>query len=391
MDVFTTEHTELSANLVLFCRLLRRHGLAVGVGEQAETLRALEAAGVTNPARFRLVLRTMLAKSVREQKILDGLFDSYWHNAHAAGDDDTAESTLPPIAETPTGPLEAPQNRPIASLTDWVDETEESGEEGMAAYSAAEVLSRKDFSSFSADEMYQVAGLVNTIAQALATRISRRYRQNTRRGRLDFRGTFRHNLRRGGEIVELIHRNRKLQKLNLVLLIDVSQSMDYYNRFLVQFIFAFQNAYRRIESFVFSTSMHRVTDILKKDNFNDVLEALSDRVPDWSGGTRIGSSLQTFLDRYGDDRLNQKTIVLILSDGWDTGEIERLEDAMRTIQRKAASIIWLNPLSGSTGYEPTCRGMEAALPYVDIFASAHNLKSLRALARHLARVQIRRR
>ena len=162
--------------------------------------------------------------------------------------------------------------------------------------------------------------------------------------------------------------------------------MDLYSRFLIQFIYAFQSAYRRIETFAFSTSLHRITQLLKEDDLAPVLEALSRAVPNWSGGTKIGASLSAFLDQHG-GLVDRHTAVLIMSDGWDTGEIELLQASMDEIQRRARCLIWLNPLMGSPTYEPSCRGMLAALPFVDILASAHNLDSLRQLVRHLGKIQ----
>ncbi|MDR7393521.1 MAG: VWA domain-containing protein, partial [Armatimonadota bacterium] len=171
------------------------------------------------------------------------------------------------------------------------------------------------------------------------------------------------------------------------LLCDVSGSMDVYSRFLIQFVYALQDALGRVESFVFSTSLTRVTEELRTRSLRAALDRLSQRVPNWSGGTKIGSSLRQFLDRYG-GLLDRHTVVLIVSDGWDTGEVEVLRRAMQEIRSRAARVIWLNPLLGSPGYQPLTRGMQAALPYVHVFASAHNADSLRELERVLARGRV---
>jgi uncharacterized protein with von Willebrand factor type A (vWA) domain len=226
--------------------------------------------------------------------------------------------------------------------------------------------------------------VVIAIARRVATRLSRRTR-HARRGHLvDLRRTIRSSLRRGGEILEILRRERKVQKMRVALLCDVSGSMDLYSRFLIQFIYALQHAVGRVETFVFSTGLHRITGQLERDDLRAALDEVARRVPDWSGGTKIGRSLRAFLDEHG-HVLDRHTVAIIISDGWDTGDVEVLDAAMADLKRRAARVIWLNPLLASPGYEPICQGMRVALPYVDVFAPAHNLDSLRRLERYLAR------
>ena len=159
--------------------------------------------------------------------------------------------------------------------------------------------------------------------------------------------------------------------------------MDLYSRFLIHFIYAFQNAYDRIDTFVFSTALHRVSELLKEYEFERAFEMISDRIPHWSGGTKIGQCLSTFIAQHAHGMLDKKTIVLILSDGWDTGDPEILEMAMRQLHKAAGRIIWLNPLAGSPAYQAEVTGMKTALPYRDVFAAAHNVESLRKIAPEL--------
>lgn len=274
------------------------------------------------------------------------------------------------------------------SIGDWLGGTETVEEEKEAAgYSPFETDSERDFSSFRAEELSEVMHLINEIGKALATRFNRRTKSSKKRGLIDLRRTMRLSLRRGGEIIDLAYSRRRRQRLKLVLLCDVSKSMDLYSRFLIQFIYAFQSVYRRIETFVFSTALHRITETLRKEELYSALGKLSGTVPDWSGGTKIGASLEQFVSQYGLKLVDSQTVVLIISDGWDTGEVDLLENSMHFLNKHARNVIWLNPLKGSSGYEPTTRGMQAALPYIDIFASAHNLNSLRKLVRQLSRIQ----
>nr|WP_273567374.1 VWA domain-containing protein [Maribacter sp. Hal144] len=165
--------------------------------------------------------------------------------------------------------------------------------------------------------------------------------------------------------------------MKLVLLCDVSKSMELYSRFFVHLIYAFQNAYDKIETFIFSTALHRVSEILDNHEFDKAFEIISDRVPQWSGGTTIGSCLNDFTQEHGYGMLDKKTIVLVLSDGWDTGGPEIIQTAMQTIYKKSKKVIWLNPLAGSSDFSPEALGLKTALPYIDVLASAHNLESLK--------------
>ena len=382
---------ELSSNIVGFCRFLRGRGAGVGPAEEADALRALDRSGVADPARFRAALRVCLAKSTGEQAIFDDEFDRYWNVWDRA-----AELGQPPPDERREpergndGDAQAPPRASAQgpAIVEWLQRGAQAGdEEETAGYSPVEVLTKRDFRGFGIEELSDLERSVKLIARILAKRFRRRYCYSRSGGKLDLRRTLRRNLRRGGEMMEISYRRRRRQRLKLVLLCDVSRSMDLYSRFFVQFIYAFQAACRRIETFAFSTSLRRITEALSEDDFEVVLDRLARDVPQWSGGTRIGACLDTFLKSRGDAVLDRRTVVLILSDGWDTGDIELLTASMRDIRRRAQCVIWLNPLVGYEGYSPDTAGMEAALPYVDLFASAHNIASLRQLAESLGQLR----
>ncbi len=374
-----TVATDLTTHVVGFCRALRAHGLTAGPREAADSLRALAAVTVGSRRECYLALRTVLTSRHEDLPVFDEVFEAYWNPPTASSEGE--ESTAPELAGlSGDGQLKTP------NLLEWLDEAlQPQGEEALPAYSAVEILTQKDFSTFSADELDEVSRLVVAIAKRVATRLSRRARATPHGHQMDLRRTIRHSLRRGGEIVDLFYRRRKIRKTRVVLLADVSGSMDLYSRFLIQFIFALQHTLGQVETMVFSTTLTRVTDALSEADLRQALEQVAKEVPDWSGGTKIGHSLLTFLRRHGRTLLTPRTVVLIISDGWDTGDIDVLTDAMKEIRSRAGRVIWLNPLLGSPGYEPICQGMRAALPYVDVFASAHNLESLRHLERHLAR------
>ena len=380
---------ELSSNVVGFCRLLRREGSGVGSAEAAEALLALETVDLGEESQFCAAMRACLAKSQREQEIFDARFNAYWKVWNRAGEPLGGDDDAPEGDENRDMRRVPNQQPALKALTAWLKGEKNTEEEETAGYSPFEVLAQRDFAGFRADELDEIGRLVILIARHLAKRFNRRYRDSARRGRLDVRRTLRRNLRRGGELIDLTFRRRRRRKLKLVLLCDVSRSMDLYSSFLIQFVYAFQLAYRRVETFAFSTSLRRISDALDSENLDEVLVALSREVPQWSGGTRIGVSLQSFLDEYGDLLLDNQTAVIVLSDGWDTGDTEILRDAMRDIHRRSLAVLWLNPLLGSEDYRPDTRGMRAALPHVDVFAPAHNAASLKELATIIGRLQTR--
>lgn len=377
----------LSSNLVGFCRHLRNQGLVSGIGEQMDALRALESIPLREQEPFRMALRTSLAKSTQEQEIFDEHFRKFWYVWESSGE----FYRQPPGEEEERSKIHVIDERPkptFLSIHDWMNQDSESDEvRDSAGYSPFEVDTERDFSQFGSEELNEVIALINEIGKRLATRFSRRMRHSKRHGPMDLRRTMRQSLRRGGELIDLMHHRRRRQRLKLVLLCDVSKSMDLYSRFLIQFIYAFQTVYRRIETFVFSTSLHRITDQLKQQSMDEAVARISESVPDWSGGTKIGASLKQFFDEYSLKVVDPATVVLVISDGWDTGEVEMLSESMSHLKRSARSLIWLNPLKGSPDYEPTTRGMQAALPHLDLFASAHNLNSLRDLMGELMLLQ----
>jgi uncharacterized protein with von Willebrand factor type A (vWA) domain len=380
-NVYRPQHRDLVRNMLQFGRLLRSHELLVTPSEIFDGIRALEAVDMHDRRECRLALRTILTSKPEDIATFNQLFDVFWRSLgvdpQAGGPDDALVS---PNQEGGEGEQEKMQVK-----LDQREDAEEGddGEEDLALYSPVEVLGDKDFSAFQADEMADIARAILIIARRLATRESRRTKVAAKSHLIDPRRTMRRNLKYGGTIIELARKNKKIRKPRIVLICDVSRSMDSYSRFLLQFIYAFQNTLGRVESFVFSTSLTRVTDYFKHDEINDALDRIAREVHDWSGGTRIGQSLRTFNREWSRKLVDHNTIVLILSDGLDTGDAEVLGEAMEELSERACKVIWLNPLLGSQDYRPLARGMSTALPHVDVFAPAHNLASLQELSRHL--------
>jgi uncharacterized protein with von Willebrand factor type A (vWA) domain len=369
---------DLLTATVRFCRLLRARGLAVTPAESQDALRALDVIDLADRAEVHRALRTVLATRPEEFPTFDAAFDLFWGGLDrpvpaVEGSDEGA----PPAVDA-----HFPRARDAAlEFAQWSDMADGEGEPvGLPGLSDIEAATGKDFSAFGSEELAQIERLAAQIARRLATRKSRRLRPSRRHGRVDLRRTVRLSLTRG-EPVELARRVRRILKTKLVVLCDVSGSMDLYSRLLIQFLYALQNQLGRMETFVFSTRLERITDELRGRPYGLALSRLGE-VGGWSGGTRIGESLRAF--NAGWRRLlDRDTVAIILSDGWDTGDPAVLAEALKAIRRRAGKVVWLNPLLGSPDYEPLTQGMMAALPHVDAFLPAHNLDSLKALARHL--------
>ena len=351
-----------------------------------DAVRALEHLDLADREEVRLGLRTVFVSRVEDTPVFERCFDAFWRRAPEGEPVMEGLINVPQGGEPPDSPpgtmKVAGQKREGLALESWMSEDESSGEPlGVPAVSDREALMTQDFSTFTAEQLEEVARLTIQIARRLAKRISRRRRPAKRRGVVDLRRTLRANLTHG-ELIELRRRQRKRKKVRLVMLCDVSGSMDLYTRFLLQFLYALQNVFGRVETFTFATRLTRVSELLRGRSYRQALRRLME-VRDWSGGTRIGASLAEFNARWG-HLLDRRTIVLVLSDGWDTGEPEVLAAELLRIRRRAVRVIWLNPLLGNASYEPLTRGMAAALPFLDHFLAAHNLESLRSLAGKLS-------
>ena len=372
--------TALSENLIFLARYLRDKGMKIGPQDISQAFQALELIGFSTRADFYLLFRSIFAKSKLEQELFDEYYPQFWKELNRAVDSKHQEGTPEESSSVPRKPQQKAPS--LQALKNWLHGNKEEEEMELATYSPGSVIGDRDFSSFTEDELEEVMYLVQMLARQLALRLENRYRQASI-GDFDLRRTIRVNMRRGGELLELRHKKKRRQKIKLLTLCDVSKSMDLYSRFFVQFLYGFQHVYRGMEAFVFSTHLYRVTDQLAKGKFDQAVRELADQVPEWSGGTRIGACLQQYLDEYG-TRLDRRTLVLIVSDGWDAGDIPILEEAMYEIHKRSAKVIWLNPLAGNPQFEPTVKGMAAAMPYIDIFAPAHNIDSLKEVIQYVS-------
>ncbi len=369
--------TSLSENVIAFCRFLRHYNFTIGVQEEILALEALSVINFEERQNFKDALRTTLVKNVQNLQKFDRLFDDYWKELEKSVDSKIKE------VEERTQKKQSQADATFNNLKSWMNGRKSEDEQDLAAYSMGENIIEKDFSTMPKEDLEEVMQIIKEMSKALAVSTKRRHTKSNNANQFDLRNTIRKNLKRGAEIFEIVYKKPKKNRLKLVVLCDVSKSMDLYSAFLVQFIYAFQSVYRNIETFVFSNSMHRITHKLKNKTFEEAMKELSQHVIGWSGGTQIGLSFQDFTDNYSTQMLDKQTIVLILSDGWDTGEIEILKNSMQIIHQKVRKVIWLNPLAGNPNFVPTVQGMSAAMPFVDIFASVHNIESLRKIGKFI--------
>jgi uncharacterized protein with von Willebrand factor type A (vWA) domain len=376
-------------NVVLFGRVLRGAGIETGPGRMTEAVRALRLVGFSRREDVRALVRCLFARRREDLPVVDSAFDLFWrrhavtktsHDLRAMGErrlfpkPGRAPAAGPPARDEPEGAPSA-QGPPRLSV--------------VRTWSADEVLRAKDFATLSADEEHAVRDLIQGLRWRVRERLSRRRRPG-QRGAVDLRRTLRQSLRLGLEVVRLERRERKTRPRPLVVLADVSGSMERYTRPLLLFVHALA-ATPGTEAFTFGTRLTRITPALRRGGLSRVLREVSRAVPDWSGGTRIGATLAEFNRRWAGRVLGHGAVVLVVSDGWDRGDVDVLGAEMARLQRRAFRLVWLNPLLGSPDYQPLARGMQAALPYVDDFLSVRDFASLEALAGHLNALDPRRR
>src|SRR5437870_1281509 len=268
---------------------------------------------------------------------------------------------------------------------DKEDDEDDANPQGTA-YSAIEMLRKKDFESFTWEEVQEAKRLMAEMHWHLGERPTHRKAPSRRGSYPDMRRIVRRNLKYGGEILELTWRKIKYKPRPLVIICDISGSMSLYSRLLLHFIHTISNGLLNVEAFVFGTRLTRITRQLRKRDVDDAVRDVSKSVQDWSGGTRIGDALHFFNQKWAKRVLGRGAVVLVISDGWDRGDASVLEAEMDRLQHSCHRLIWLNPLLGSPDYRPLTIGMKTALPYIDDFLPAHNLDSLISLGNLLGTI-----
>lgn len=371
-------------NLTLFGEMLRRVGLEVGSGNMLDLVRATDHVSIGKRGEFFQAARSILVHRKQDLPIFDEAFQVFWRKPATSSTtmDLRSMGEQRRFRKPQVGTSRDEEPEGAGAIEGEPDDESVQNVDLSRTYSAVEVFRQKDFSEFTSREMAEARLMMANLTWDLGRRRTRLLAPG-RAGQLDLRRTMRRSLKHGGEFLELAFRSPKDKSRSLVLICDVSGSMERYTRILLQFIHTIAGGFDQLEAFLFATRLTRITRNLKYRSIDQAVDEVSKSVPDWAGGTRIGDAIKTFNYQWLRRVLRGQAVVLIISDGWDRGDPELLARETSRLQRSCHRLIWLNPLLGSPSYQPLTQGMRAALPYVDDFLPVHNLSSLESLAQHL--------
>jgi uncharacterized protein len=371
-------------HVMAFGLLLREMGVNVSPGQMLELIRALDHVPITDREGFKDTCRALLVMRREDVVLFEQAFAFYWRRR---GQGQGEEQVLLPDSGIQPHKLRRPRKKNEDGDKEPPPPPEQQTEELVVlTYSAVERLRHKDFADFSWEEVQMCKTLLKNLEWRVDQRPTRRRKAARRGRRLDMRRVMRANMRYGGEPLELLWREIKTEQRPLVVLCDISGSMERYSRVLLQFVHTMSSGLRDVESFVFGTRLTRITRQLRHKDIDDAIKDVTKQVVDWSGGTRIGDAIKEFNYRWARRVLGRGAVVMIISDGWDRGDTSLLSKEMDRLQRSCHRLIWLNPLLGATGYEPLTKGIQAALPFVDDFLPVHNLVALEQLGAVLSSV-----
>ena len=376
-----------------FAHTLRDNGFRVGLAETRDALTVLASPVAAQLGSLKPAFRALFCATHSDWERFDEIFEAFWR-----GRDIRQRQVLTGSPQTSHAPArrlaEAKVPQEALGLPDRVERSRDGETENVAdgrgrreGASRTETLTTTDLRHVvDPADIAATQALAARFARVMRARLVRREQIRRRGRRLDLRRTIHRNVSHGGTPLDLAWRRRKVKPLRLVVLLDASGSMSLYTAFFVRFLHGVVDAFREAEAFVFHTRLAHVSPSLRDRDVTRAVEKLSLMAQGIGGGTRIGESLATFNRWHAQRVINSRTAVMIVSDGYDTGEPEQLGEQMRRLRRRCRRIIWLNPLIGWRDYSPQARGMQAALPHVDLFAPAHNLQSLAALEPYLARI-----
>jgi uncharacterized protein with von Willebrand factor type A (vWA) domain len=351
-------------NLLVFGRTIRRLGLDVHPGRMLDVTEALQHVDVGSRDDVYYTCRTLLVHRHDDLEIFDRAFDAFWLGWR----------------KDLGGLFRASETKKTSEVFSHESTSDRLG--ALRTWSDTARLATKDFAEFTDEEIALARAAVARLSWHPGERATRRWIRGPG-PRLDVRRALRQGVRTGGDVFTLPRRERRRRPRPVVLLCDVSGSMERYSRLLLHFAHALRHRYRRVETLFFATSLTRITSELQPSKLDEAVAAVSRAVPDWSGGTRIGDALEALRHPAMRHVLRGRPVVLLVSDGWDRGDPVVLRDEMARLQRNCHRLIWLNPLIGTAGYAPLTRGLQAALPFVDDFLPARTLVNLSDLAIHL--------
>jgi len=384
----------VSGKLAAFLKTLRDNGFAVGLPESQDAATLMTAGYVKRPGLLRSAFKHLFSARKSDWEKFDGIFDAFWLGRRVKSRSVTTGSAR--AANNPSLKSLA-NNRPDPraggdSPTDQVPsadgaDSDRSGEGRMEGASRSDNFAEIDFRKMAdPDQIEQAHAAAARLARTMRTRLTRRDLARRRGYRLDLRRTIHSNISHGGVPIDLVRRQRKEKPLRLVMLLDASGSMSMYTGVFLRFIHGVLDEFREAEAFLFHTRLAHVSDAMKEKDAARALDRLSIMAQGAGGGTKIGESLQTFNRWHAARVIHSRTVVMIVSDGYETGDAALLGREMAALGRRCRRIVWLNPMMAWDGYTPEAAGIKAALPHVDLYAPANTLKSLTALEPYLARM-----
>ncbi len=381
----------LPANLLHFVRLLRRLGFSVSATQVSDLLRGLTLIDVAERDDFYCVARCCLVRKPDQLALFDRAFQLFWLGTEqwllemGMADYQRPSSLRQPLLHTAAGASPKDHLAEPHLPREEGDSMSPEGTEFRATYSPWETLRSKDFAAMSDEEVQMARHWIDDLVWRMGERHTRRHvRAHKRTCCLDLSETVRNSMKHRGEIMRLAWNRPKRKPRPLVVICDISGSMERYSRLFLHFMYAMRQSSKVVESFVFGTRLTRITRALRHRDVDAALKEVSGTVVDWSGGTRIGESLRAFNYGWGRCVLRYGAAVIIISDGWDRGDTDLLRAEMARLQRSCYRLLWLNPLAGAPDYQPLVRGIQAALPYVDALLPLHNLDALEQLSVQLS-------
>lgn len=376
-----------------FTNLLRNNDFVVGLRENQDAAQLVAKLDSNRAASFRSAFKALYCSRLSDWKQFDRLFDSFWFAKGIKNllkvSGSSSASTNNTLAEQAM--QSGGQDVPSELVDQLANQSGSEAEDGNSAKSEGaskgESLAQKDFRKIADPvELAKAHAVAEHLAKAMRTRLTRREQARSKGRRIDLRSTIHKNIDAGGVPVNLRWRDRKAKPLRLVVLLDASGSMEMYTAVFTRFIHGVLDSFKEAEAFVFHTRLAHVSSAMKEKNATRALERMSLMTQGVGGGTRIGDCFATFNKWHAKRVLNSRSCVMILSDGYDTGEPHVLSRELRHLRQRCRRIAWLNPMMGWDGYKPDAKAMQAAMPYLDLFAPAHNLESLAALEPYLAKL-----
>ncbi|MEL6720576.1 MAG: VWA domain-containing protein [Bacteroidota bacterium] len=373
-----SNYNSLSEAFVAFGQAARENGLNVGIQESLEGLRAAENGLLANQIQFYYALKAIYCNAGEEVEVFDELFEWFWQKERNPYKSKTTYKNQSNLQKKGASSL--------VMLGKGKQEGEGKESKNISGANEVKRLRKTDFSKLSEIESDWLEKIALKLWREMLLRLKRKMKQSSTKGIHDLRRIIRSSIAHGGDPIELKYKNRKPRKQRLIVLLDVSGSMDKYSFFLLRFVCMLRSYFEQVEAFLFSTHLVRITEYLDSKNLETTLRILSARADNWSSGTKIGECFKTFNEEHAKRILNGHSTVIVLSDGLDTGKPEDLAQELKKIKLRTRKLIWLNPLKGMQNYQPIQQGMSAALPELDIFQSAHNLDSILELENFLQNV-----